>query len=265
MNNRILELKDIDRDGIEAADSPLSETITSTIKCATIKCKNTFIKRGNRHEFCDECQEKKHGPGYKKRIKNRPNKKNWQKPNICAEDDCDTVFVPEDPKQKYCPEHRTGSAISRRYKNKKTKGLAKRKEVDIDKMINELVPKSNRKNIYKIVAELVLKNPQVNYSQIIKKHPLKMSDAMFYQFRKNVNNYLDVAKNLRSEVERRTYTRKKGIYTTVYEREVNGSLSQEAKDLLLDFIETLNSNRMAKFELIEITYPTPVIEVREIK
>ena len=67
-------------------------------------------------------------------------------------------------------------------------------------------------------------------------------------------------------VEKRTYNaRKRNVYTTVYEREFNGSLNKEAKELLLDFIETINSNRVANFELIEISYPKASIEVREIK
>lgn len=214
------------------------QVLGSLIECGTPECKNTFVKKGCRHEFCEECQEKKHGKGYKTRVRvrnqNRKRKKYTmknQRPQICAKPNCTNTFIPTSQSHKYCSDHSSSKAqTSLKLKKCKARGCN-----------NRFIPSNIH---HKFCDECRLKRYGPAYLKKVSKSETEDE----------------------SVIPKRDYNKRKSlIYTTVYERELNGSLNEEAKELLLDFLETLSNSKVANFELIEIAYPETKIEIRETK
>jgi hypothetical protein len=87
-----------------------------------------------------------------------------------------------------------------------------------------------------------------------------MSDATYYHFRRDLIRLLKGVPG--QQVSLRTPIKRKLLYTTLYEKEVNGSLDPKSLNLLQEFIEVLNQERILNAELFEITHPRHIIEIR---
>jgi hypothetical protein len=128
----------------------------------------------------------------------------------------------------------------------------------VDAVVEKIRPNAVLKNDYKRVAEILLKDIETTY-RVASKH-IRMSDATYYHFRRDLIRLLKGVPG--QQVSLRTPIKRKLLYTTLYEKEVNGSLDPKSLNLLQEFIEVLNQERILNAELFEITHPRHIIEIR---
>lgn len=144
------------------------------------------------------------------------------------------------------------------------------KNIDIDAVIDELYPMGTLKDQYKIIAETLLQDPLTTHKSMINSGAIRMSNSNFYQFRRKFTKKIGLKTNGRhgatnnEPILTRVSTRKKNIlYKTIFEKEVGKNLNPKALQLLQDFINTLNQDKIMNVEIFEIISPRHVIEVRE--
>lgn len=132
------------------------------------------------------------------------------------------------------------------------------------KIINQIKPGSSNKKEYLRVAKILYDNPNAIHSHLIKQKLVKICDANFYQFRKKFNEILGrKTDNAKSSVEgsKPVQRKKASLYSVLYEKPAKG-FDGKSKELLEDFIETINRERLANLELVEVIRPNHVLEVR---
>lgn len=139
--------------------------------------------------------------------------------------------------------------------------------LSVDTVVEKLRPNAVLKKDYKRIAEILLKDIETTYS-VASKH-IRMSDANYYHFRRDLIRLLKGVPgqqvSLRTsgqQVSLRTSIKRKLLYTILYEKEVNGSLDPKSLDLLKEFIEVLNQEKILNAELYEIAQPRHTIEIR---
>lgn len=146
------------------------------------------------------------------------------------------------------------------------KNGGKHKE-DIDKVIDSIIPQSKLKDQYKIIALALLQDPLTTHSSMHKSKAITMSDANFYQFRRKFVKIMGLKPSGQGNGAARQISqppRKKNVlYQTVYEKELGKNPNPRAMELLQDFVETLNNDRVMNLEIHEIIRPKHVIEIRK--
>lgn len=124
---------------------------------------------------------------------------------------------------------------------------------------------SDLKNEYRLIADTLLKNPSTTYKKICRDNPITMSDSNFYAFRKKFVKKMKLMKvnGQKIETESNTRVRRRNIlYQTIFEKEIEKSFNPKSLELLQDFINTLNQEKILNAELFEIVSPKHIIEIR---
>ena len=137
--------------------------------------------------------------------------------------------------------------------------------------VKKIIPNTKKFREYVIVGKILLKNPNTTHSHLIKAKKITFCDANYYQFRRKFCILMGLELTapvvnksvLRSSVAPVSTSRKKPqLYTVLYETESNG-YGEEAKSLLVDFIDTMNREKaMGTLEMVETVSPRKAIEVR---
>jgi hypothetical protein len=151
-------------------------------------------------------------------------------------------------------------------------------DAGIKKFIAELHPTSKMKPQYFKIAKVLMKNPEATHSslaKVIKKNGkikknkngiITLSDANFYQFRKDFNVFARLGTVKSSGANGKSSAKyaprkRNGLYRILFEQSSKG-VDKKSKDLLNDFITKINEERVANLELIQLSYPEEKLEVR---
>ena len=143
--------------------------------------------------------------------------------------------------------------------------------INIVDLINKHVPASTRKAEYRSLAKKIISNPDISYDLLKRKGQINFSDANFYQLRRKIRTLLGLPNvSQRSSSPRKSSAKpttrkpgKPGMYQNVFAKQINGKgLGKEAKDLLVEFIEELNTRRIMNLEIVEVLSPNRTLEVR---
>lgn len=136
---------------------------------------------------------------------------------------------------------------------------------DLQNIVDELLPQSTLKDEYVAAAQELIKDPTITHSHMRNAGIITMSDAGYYSFRRKLTKRLNGYAKSNSKVALAPVTRKKSsntLYKTIYEKEVTKSLNPKSLDLLKDFVEHLNNEKLISAEVFEIISPRHVIEIR---
>lgn len=101
----------------------------------------------------------------------------------------------------------------------------------------------------KAVHEFLKKNPQASYPDFLKTSGIKISNCSYYTIRRKFHG---------CNTQTRTSS---SLYYSVFKIDSTG-IGDKTKDVLKQFVETLNAKNGSRMELIEYSNP-PRIEVRQ--
>jgi hypothetical protein len=103
-----------------------------------------------------------------------------------------------------------------------------------------------------IIQNYLEKNPDVSFKEFKKDMPkVKVTGQYFYYLRKKFRG---------SDSGRKRGITRSSVFLTLFTKDATNT-SQEAKDLLQEFLTVLNQKRKARLELVE--YVNHTIEIRE--
>jgi len=150
----------------------------------------------------------------------------------------------------------------------------------IKKFIKDNHPTSKHKSDFFKIAQALLNDPKTPHSalaKVVKKNgkvkknkngTITVNDAQYYKFRAEFNEFsgsVAVKSSVSgSDVKSsgKYATRKKnGLYRVLFEQSSAG-IEKKSRELLNNFIEKINEEKMANLELIETSFPEQKIEVR---
>lgn len=149
-------------------------------------------------------------------------------------------------------------------KNRKIPKLqeVREKSSNIEGIVKELCPNtSNFKDEYKRIAEILIKNPSTTYKTM---KLITMSFSNFYDFRRKFIKRMGLnGQRKNSDTEIITRSRKKNtLYQIIFEKEIEKNFNPKSLELLQDFINILNQERIMNAEIFEIINPKHIIEIR---
>lgn len=103
-----------------------------------------------------------------------------------------------------------------------------------------------------IIQNYLEKNPEVSFKKFQKDMPrVKVTGQYFYYLRKKFRG---------GDTGRKKSITRNTVFLTLFTKDATNT-SQEAKDLLQEFLTVLNLKRKARFEMVE--YVNHTIEIRE--
>lgn len=123
----------------------------------------------------------------------------------------------------------------------------------VQKVLKSRPGKKPEKDHDKIVA-YIKANPDATYDQFCSDTYYKISSGHYYKIRKQVTGRVS---NYSPRAPR------KSLYMSLF-RHPTTSMSQESKDLLKSFVDTLNGSKRAKLEIVEYISPA-MFEIREVR
>ena len=123
-----------------------------------------------------------------------------------------------------------------------------------------------QKKVFDFLKKYGVDNTYRDYVDIVKDPGL--SDSMYYNYRRRFRGLpmsYEKARGKHSDGEKKEYTRKPktNIYMPVFMFD-SASIPPEAKRILENFVEALNTSKRTKMEVVEYSNPQK-IEVREIQ
>ena len=131
--------------------------------------------------------------------------------------------------------------------------MSKTERVQTKRLARDLFKKPGKKpekDHDKIVA-YIQANPDATYEEFRKDTTFKLSSGHYYKVRKQQTGRTS------------KYSPRKSLYMSLF-RHPTASMSQESKDLLKSFVDTLNGSKRAKLEIVEYVSPA-MLEVREVR
>ena len=125
----------------------------------------------------------------------------------------------------------------------------------------------NRRIDFTKVDKIIKANPTILLNEFRNKCSVKMSAWSFYARKaflqgRTYKSRVTWKKNVESDqLQSHTCKRKKTLYTILFEKQVN-DVTNESRQLLQEFIETLNVKRSMCLEIAEVVFPNHMIEIR---
>ena len=172
-----------------------------------------------------------------------------------------------------------GRTIAPKKKEKKVSGKTYTKgkitvkdgrNLSIREIISEIYPSATKVHELSVIAEAFIENPMTTHSSMKRAGKINISDSFFYQFRRKFTTLVGLKPNGKRGVTTKGNSgtikspRKKNVlYQTIFQKEIGKNHNPKSLELLQEFIEQLNMNRQS-LELIQISSPVPMIEIREV-
>ena len=140
-------------------------------------------------------------------------------------------------------------------------------KVTASELVELYAPNSRRKKEYRKIAQFIIDDPTTTYASLKKKGLIKFSDANFYGLRRV---FLDGNSSPKRPAPKKPTViaapvkrRNGGMFLNIFEKHINGkSIHPETVELLGEFIDVLNKEKIGNFEMVEVISPQHVLEIR---
>lgn len=115
---------------------------------------------------------------------------------------------------------------------------------------------------YEKLAKYLRDHPDVSYAQVLKETGVKVCNSTFNRFKNRCLAYWKNGKG-NTRITARTVRKARKMYRPIFTAD-SSKLSDAAKKLLMNFVESLNESKVGKYEVREYRQPRE-LEVREVE